>query len=166
MAQPVTIDNYDMKTHERYATDQSTVDLKYIEDSDFIPTHFLLARGESTITSKWEELFETHLHRHPFATFIPPSGFSIMRNRFFSHSISPEFDWANTEDNEDEDTNEDERQYVEEYKEKILSEKSKTIPAAIFEKDKNALLNLFDSIEMLNGFLKEVHARKLQYQKG
>jgi hypothetical protein len=163
----VTIDNYTVEAHERYATDQSILDLTLISDANQIPRHLEIANSESTIASKWEELFETNINKHPFATFAPPPRFNLMRNRFFSYAISPEFDWVENEENEeDEEQQQREKQQVEEYKEKILSKKSKSMPIALLEKDRSALFNLLDSIQMLNGFLKEVHARKLQYQKG
>ncbi len=35
-----------------------------------------------------------------------------------------------------------------------------------FEKDKSTLINLLESIAWVNGLLKLINARKLQYQKG
>ncbi|MBS0629806.1 MAG: DUF5399 family protein [Verrucomicrobia bacterium] len=160
----VTIDNYQIEAHERYATDQSLLDVSYLSDANLIPRHFEIANSESTISSKWEELFETNISKHPFATFAPPPKFNLMRNRFFSYVISPEFDWVENE--QDEEKEQREKKQLEEYKEKILSKKSKSTPIALLEKDRSALFNLLDSIQMLNGFLREVHARKLQYQKG
>jgi len=161
----VTIDNYNVDAHERYANDQSLFESSYISESGLIPHHFEIANSESTISTKWEELFETNLNKHPFASFAPPPRFNFMRNRFFTYAISPEFDWVE-KDEEQEEKERKERQQLEEYKEKILSKKSKTVPIALLEKDRSALFNLLDSIQMLNGFLREVNARKLQYQKG
>lgn len=162
VSEAVTIDNYNMGVHERYAVDRESYDRTFLVDASEIPRHSNLATTESSIKSKWEELFETNEKRHPFAAFAPPPGFASMRNRFFSHAISPEFDWAK----EDETADEEEAQYVEAYKEKIASQRSSLIPMALFENDKTALLNLFDSIQLLNGIIREIHGRKLQYQKG
>lgn len=162
----VTIDNYNVEAHERYATDQSLLDFTFIKESNIIAPHFEMAGGQSTIASKWDELFETHLNKHPFALFAPPPKFSGMRNRFFSYAISPEFDWVEADEDADEEKQRKEQKKLEEYKEKIQSKKSKSTPIALLEKDRTALFNLLDSIQMLNGFLREVHARKLQYQKG
>jgi len=73
MTEAITIDNYDIKAHERYATDQAALELTLIQDANLIPQHLEAAVGESTLASKWEELFEIHLHRHPFANFVPPT---------------------------------------------------------------------------------------------
>lgn len=160
----VTIDNYHIEAHERYAADQSQYEVGFLSEANQIPRHLEIANSESTISSKWEELFETNINKHPFATFAPPPRFNMMRNRFFSYVISPEFDWVENEDEEEKE--EQEKKQLDEYKEKILAKKSKSTPAALLEKDRSALFNLLDSIQMLNGFLREVHARKLQYQKG
>jgi len=161
----ITIDNYAVEAHERYATDQSLYEMKYISEANLIPRHFEMAGNQSTITSKWDELFETHLNKHPWANFDPPPKFNLMRNRFFSYVISPEFDWFEDEE-DDEEKEKHEKRRLEEYKEKIGSKKSQLIPIALLEKDRTALFNLLDSIQSLNGLLREVHARKLQYQKG
>ncbi len=163
-ANAVTIDNYKMEAHERYATDQSLFDVSYISEANLIPRHFEIANSESTITTKWDELFETNINQHPFANFAPPPKFNLMRNRFFSYVISPEFDWVENE--EDEEKDQQEKRQLEEYKEKILAKKSKSTPIALLEKDRSALFNLLDSIQTLNGYLREVHARKLGCQKG
>ncbi|NGX47999.1 MAG: hypothetical protein K1000chlam3_01385 [Chlamydiae bacterium] len=165
MPNAVTIDNYDVEIHERYATDQAGFDEKILLDTSEISSHFSIAADESRLLLKWEELFETHLHRHPFAWFSPPPFYTMMRNRFFTHVISPDFDWIKKEAEEGEERKE-ENQQAEKYKKKIRSKQTKKMPAAIFEKDRSALLNLIDSIQTLNGFLREVNARKLQYQKG
>lgn len=164
MSEAVTIDNYDVATHERYAVDKESYHAHFLIDASEIPRHSNLALTESSILSKWEELFETNELRHPFAAFAPPPGYASMRNRFFSHAVSPEFDWTEEED-EDEQEKEEQR-YVEAYKERIRKKRSKLMPIALLEKDRDALLNLFDSIQLLNGYLREIHGRKLQYQKG
>ncbi len=163
----VTIDNYDIKAHERYATDQSALELTLIRDANLIPQHLESAVGHSVLASKWEELFETHLHRHPFANFTPPPNYMMMRNRFFSYSISPDFNWIeDTRDEEEEEQKKEEERQAKKYKKKIEAKTAKMMPIALFEKDRTALLNLIDSIQSLNGLIREIHARKIQYQKG
>lgn len=165
MPNAVTIDNYDVKIHERYALDQAGYDPKFLCDASEIPMHFEVVSTKENLVSKWEELFGIHLHHHPFAYFTPPPRYAMMRNRFFSYRISPEFDWGSLED-DDEEEREKEEQQAEIYKNKIKAKKSKIMPLALFERDQTALLKLIDSIHLLNGFLREVTARKLQYQKG
>ncbi|NGX38644.1 MAG: hypothetical protein K1000chlam2_01820 [Chlamydiae bacterium] len=167
MAEALTIDNYGVNIHERYALDQEVLDTQFTKDSHLIPAHSEVAARETAITTKWEELFETHLHRHTFATFAPPPGYAMMRNRFFSYVLSPDFDWVENDDEEDEEKqHKEEKRRAELYKKKIQTKQSKEMPIALFERDRTALLNMVDSIQLLNGFLQEIHARKLQYQKG
>lgn len=167
MTEALTIDNYGITAHERYATDQATLELTFIQDANQIPKHLEAAVGKSTLATKWEELFETHLHRHTFANFAPPPNYMMMRNRFFSYSISPDFNW--TEDSKDEDEEKqrkEEEKQAKQYKKKIQAKTTNSMPMSLFEKDRSALLNLIDSIQSLNGLLREIHARKVQYQKG
>lgn len=90
-----------------------------------------------------------------------------MRNRFFSYSISPDFDWIENAHEEDEEKQRKEEEHqAEKYKKKIQAKTTIMMPIALFEKDRSALLNLIDSIQSLNGLIREIHARKIQYQKG
>lgn len=165
----VTIDNYSQEIHERYASDQLKHDPTFLRDASEIPTHFNAAVTKTGTITKWEELFEIHLHKHPFASFFPPPRYEKMRNRFFNHSLSPEFDWMESNEDEEKEREKEKehaRQLAKLYKKKILSKGTQAIPLALFEKDRSALLNLIDSIQLINGFLKEINARKLQYQKG
>lgn len=168
MTKALTIDNYGVPAHQRYATDQLNLDLTLIHDASLIPVHSDAAVGKSTLASKWEELFETHLHRHPFANFCPPPRYMMMRNRFFSYAISPEFSWLDQEEAEDGDEEEkkEEQREAEIYKKKIQEKGSDVVPSALFEKERSTLLKLIDAIQSLNGLIKDIHARKLQYQKG
>lgn len=167
MPKPLTIDNYDIKIHERYASDQQALDRTYTIDTT-IHSHFEIPINGSTVSSKWEELFETDIHHHPWATFSPPAEYGTLRNKVFSYSLSASFDWHDLEKEEEgeEEKEEEENERMKKYKNQISQKKSKSIPTAILEKDRSALLNLLDSIQLLNSFLREVHSRKLQYQKG
>ncbi|NGX39910.1 MAG: hypothetical protein KR126chlam1_01248 [Chlamydiae bacterium] len=166
MTNAVTIDNYDVKTHERYAVDQGAYETKYIDEANLIPRHFEIPGSKSSFASKWEELFEVHLGIHPWALFDSPPRFGNRRNRFFSYCISESFDWVEDTEEDEEEQKKEEKRQIEAYKRKIQKKKAKHLPLAIFERDQKALLSLFDSIESLNSLLRHVHARKLQYQKG
>lgn len=163
-ANAVTIDNYDVEFHKRYAIDQTQLDPTYVDEANLIPPHFEIPRSQSSIRTKWEELFEVNLGIHPWAGFAPPPQMHLLRNRFFSLSLSPSFDWIEEENKDKEE--EKEEQLLEQYRRKIKAKQSKYLPLSLMEKDKAALLNLLEMVHTLNGFLREVHARKLQYQKG
>jgi len=166
MSNVVTIDNYDVKTHERYAIDQKRLTPELIKDAGLVSPHFEIPDGESSISSKWEELFGTNLHIHPWARFTTPPRYALVHKRYFSYSLSSNFDWIDADEEDEEKQREEEEKLVENYKKKIKAKQSKRIPTAILEKDRMSLLKMIDSIQSLNGFLREIHARKLQYQKG
>ena len=165
----VTIDQMDIKVHERYALDQEKLDTSFIKDSALI-SHYSEVMGITSIySSKWEELFEIHVGNLPWAAFSPPPKFHIQKNRFFSHRIIPSMDWA--DENEDEEKEEQQKEGAEvpklnEIKRALIARKLGAEPLSLFEKDKTALINLLDSIKFLNCLLREINAKKLQYQKG
>lgn len=165
-ANAVTIDNYDIRFHERYASDQTQLDPIFITDANRVHTHSESARSPVTIFSKWTELFEVHLANHPWAMFLPPPQDHMMRNRFFYYALSPQFHWTHDDEQDNEQQEKEEEQHVDGYKKKIFAKKSKSLPMAILEKDRTTLLNLIDQMHLLNGLLRDIHARKLQYQKG
>jgi hypothetical protein len=165
MAGPLTIDNYDVAVHERWAKDQEVLEPLLIQESGSIPAHFDIAALEKSLLTKWEQLFELDSQRHAFAHFAPPPKYTIMRNRFFSHAISEQFDWAEEEDDEEEQKREDERR-AKQLKELIKETKAGSMPKPLFEKERKALVGMIDSIHLLNGLMREIHAKKLQYQKG
>lgn len=167
MAGPLTIDNYDVSVHERFAKDQEALEPVFLVESGKIPAHLDIAALDKSLLSKWEALFELDRHRHTFAQFAPPPRYSLMRNRFFSHVVSQEFDWAEEADEEDqEEQRKQEEKRAKLYKEKIKKTKCSTLPPLLFERERSHLLNLVDSIHLLNGFMREIHGRRLQYQKG
>lgn len=153
MAEPVTIDNFDVRFHERYAIDQGLIDRTFVDDS-LIPPHLSIAGSQSSFASKLEELFETDEAVHPFANFCMPPGFATARNRFFSFAISIQFEWQS------------QQAKAQEYREAVLTQRPQGLPPALLERDRSALLNLIDSVERLNGFLQRIHGKKLEYQKG
>jgi len=168
MSYPVTIDNYDVKVHERYAEDQKKLDLTYVKESGHIHPHLESPLAEAAINAKWEELFGTFSHRHPWAQFAPPPMYGRMRNRFFSYILSSAFPWVKVDEEREEEDEEKRREehQLNQYRKQIKAKKSKSLPMALLEKDRTALLNLLDSIQDLNGLLREINSHKLQYQKG
>lgn len=160
----ITIDNYPIKTHQRYAQDQEDYEIKYVQEAALIPHHLEIASTTDPIQSKWDELFESLETLHPWATFAPPPEYALTRNRFFSFNLSPNFPWgSHTDDEEQEEETEDEEIVLHK---KRIQEKKSTQPAALIERDRSTLFNLLDTIKLLNGFLREIQSRKLQYQKG
>lgn len=102
---------------------------------------------------------------------MPPSKYFAQRTRCFSYRLIPGIGSEEEEDMEQENSDEqpDEQPselFLEVMKEKILNFEAKAAPIDIVEKDKMTLIKLFDAVADLNGILKEVYSKKLQYQKG
>lgn len=152
----VTIDNLDIKVHERYAQDQLQLDNKYITESQAIGRQTDFAATSSIYSSQWEILFGTHLVNVSWAFFCEPPKYNAQRNRFFTHALCP----IDMQDDQGEKDKEDEEEEENELVQKVIqAEKFK-------ESDKAAILNLFESMKLLNGILAFINAKKLQYQKG
>lgn len=169
MGEPLTIDNYDVTVHERWAKDQEALDPLFVRESGEIPHHLDVATLEKSLLSKWEELFQISQSRHTFAHFVPPPRYALMRNRFFSRAIAPRFDWAEEDDSSDEGEREESQQKKESelYSQAIQKVRNQAaLPPAFFERERSHLLNLVEVIRHLNTFIQEIHAAKLRYQKG
>lgn len=167
MASSVTIADYDLSVHARYAKDIANLERQYIEGAEQIPAHIEVIRTKEAISSKWDDLFKTSANITPFANFSPPPLWEKTRNRFFSHVLSNKFDWADEqEEEEQEEQNKKEKNFIRAMKELIREKESALTPFALFERDRESILALLDSIELLNGYLRHIMARRLQYQKG
>ncbi len=158
----VTVDQIGIEAHKRYAVDQETLDTVYITDSSMIPRHLEMAGTSSIYSSKWEELFEVHLKNIPWAAFSPPPKYYVQRNRFFSHALIPGILWSNDEEQDEDEGHEEERKKQNE----TLKTLMETIAVRRIKENETALLNLVESVKILNSLLKEINSRKIQYQKG
>lgn len=165
-----TIDNFDIKIHERYAQDQVALDKTFIVESALLSAHFEITGTSSIYSSKWEELFELNIRNIPWAAFTPPPRYHKQAKRFFSYRILPTI----YVEDEDEETGE-EQQHEESEEKKRAKEILKKAHSAkkgasedpyLFERDKSTIINLLQSVVHLNKLLTQVYSRKLQYQKG
>ncbi len=149
-----TIDNLDLKTHERYAQDQKILDRTFVTDSSLLSPHAEIAATSVIYASKWEELFATGVKNLPWAAFSSPSLYRRKPNRFFSFRVLPTIDIG------------------EEEEEPTLLKKARDIKqrenqdASLFERDKGYIVSLLSCVSELNKMLGQINARKLQYQKG
>jgi hypothetical protein len=156
----VTIDNFDIKVHERYAYDQEYLDPIFLNESSSIPQHSEINGTSSIYASKWEELFEIQLKNVPWACFLPPPKYTAQARRFFRYRIVPSLSFTDTEDEEDDENKEHP------LLEQILNFKSPKTAYHSVENEKTVLLDLLTSIKDLNRWLIHVNSRKIQYQKG
>ena len=160
----VTIDNFDMKVHEQYARNRVSFDPTFIVDAQDLSPHFEIGGTSSIYSSKWEELFEIGARNIPWALFAAPPTFKFNTNRYFRFSILPTLEEILDYDEEEEEEASEQKKHV---RQKILSaKKTKKQTHEMFENERTALLNFFDSAKVLNKLLLHINARKLQYQKG
>lgn len=166
MADSLTIDNYDISAHERWANDQELLEVLFFQESKTIPPHLEIAALEKSILSNWEQLFEFDSRKKAFAHFESPPKYTFMRNRFFNRGISEQFQWSDDlEDDDDKQKQKDENQ-AKKLKALIKKAIANSMPTSLFEKEQKALTKMIDSIYLLNILMREIHAKKLQYQKG
>ncbi|MGC1879299.1 MAG: DUF5399 family protein [Rhabdochlamydiaceae bacterium] len=162
----VTIDQLDIKDHVRWAQDQEDYDISFVNESHLV-AHFPEILGTSVIyPSKFEELFELQKRNLPWAAFAPPKNFYLFSKRFFSYRLFPNLDWENEKGEEEgkKDSSEEEDFALIQEVTRIKKFANQTQP--LFDKDRGTILNLLESIKWINHLLKQINARKLQYQKG
>jgi hypothetical protein len=160
----VTIDQLDIKDHVRWAQDQKDYDVSFIKESQLVATHPEILGTSIIYPSKFEELFELQRRNLPWASFSPPKNFHMFSKRFFSYRLFPNIYWE--EKDEDEEESEDKNSNHDLIQEVIRVKKKGNQTLPLFEKDKSAILSLLESIKWVNRLLKQINARKLQYQKG
>jgi len=160
---PVTIDQLDIKDHVRWAQDQEGYDISFVKESHIIAQHPEILGTSVIYPSKFEELFELQRRNLPWANFSPPRNFHMFNKRLFSYRLFPNIYW---DDNENEEESSEEDSNYDLIQEVIRIKKLENQTHSLFEKDKGAILNLLESIKWVNQLLKQINARKLQYQKG
>lgn len=158
MKPSVTIDQLDLKDHVRWANDQSIYDVTFIKDSEIVAHHPEILGTSAIYPSKLDELFEMQKKNLPWAAFESPKNFHMFSRRFFSYRLFPNIYWEEEKTEDEEDTHQSLKQQV--------IDLQNPDEQSIFEKDKTVILNLLDSVGWINHLLKQINARKLQYQKG
>lgn len=161
----MTIDNLDIKDHMRWAQDQEVLDIAFVTEASLVAPHPEILGMSMIYPSKFEELFELQKKNQHWACFSPPKNFHLFGRSFFSYRLFPGMHWDDAEegeeDSEDQD-NPDQDLIQAVFRIKKLAGQT----PSLFEKDKSAMLNLLESIKWINALLKQITARKLQYQKG
>jgi hypothetical protein len=165
----VTIDQLDIKDHVRWAQDQEGYDVSFVKESHLVAPHPEISGTSIIYPSKFEELFELQKSNLPWASFSPPKNFHMFSKRFFSYRLFPNIYWEDeNKDNEEEhekDSSEEGSNH-DLIQEILRVKKFGNHTQSLFEKDKSTIINLLESIKWINQLLKQINARKLQYQKG
>jgi hypothetical protein len=165
----VTIDQLDIKEHVRWAQDQESYDISFVKESHLVAPHPEILGTSAIYPSKFDELFELQKRNLPWATFAPPKNFHMFSKRFFSYRLFPNIYWEDEESQEEKgekDSSEEKKANHDLIQEVIRIKKLGNQTPALFENDKSSILNLLESIKWVNHLLKQINARKLQYQKG
>lgn len=167
---PVTIDKLDIKDHIRWAQDRAIHDTSLVKESKEIAAHPDISGTSAIFSSQLEELLAWEKGMHPWANFVPPENHILFHKRLFSYKLFPHISSEEQEDSEEEEKEEEEPE------EKVLKKAKNLIQHVIalqqsardslFEKDKNSILSLLESIRFIDGMLAQIMSRKLQYQKG
>lgn len=159
----VTIDQYDIKEHVRWAKDQAVRDSSLIHT----PTHSSLypdAGATSAIySSELEALFEWDRGMRPWASFFPPKNLFLFNKRFFSYRLFPHI--QNTEEEDDEEEEQEERK-DRGLMAQILAIHADKKPKVLFEKDKRSILSLLEAVKEVDAMLAQIFSAMLRYQKG
>jgi len=157
---PVTIDQLDIKDHVRWAEDQEQYDVSLIKESSLVAPHPEILGLSLIYSSKLEELFDLQKRNQPYASFPQPKNFYLFSRRFFSHRLFPSIHFEEEEDEEGNSNSEDLIQTI------LRAQKPSDQTHTLFEKDKSAIVELLQEIKSIDQLLKQIYARKLQYQKG
>ncbi|MFI5334641.1 MAG: DUF5399 family protein [Chlamydiales bacterium] len=161
-----TIDNLDIKIHERYAHDQKVYDRSFVRDASIVTHHADIAATSAIYSSQHEALFELNVKNHAWAHFTPPALYYRARNRFFSYTILPflSFDEENESNVEEQEEEEEKKNPLK--KKTLEAVKGKNQDPSLFERDKSKIIHLLETVDHLNEILGQINAKKLQYQKG
>jgi hypothetical protein len=161
----VTIDRLDIKDHVRWAQDQNEYDVSFVNESHLVAPHPEILGTSIIYPSKFEELFELQKKNVHWAAFTQPWNFHMFGRRFFSYRLFPSISWEDYDEEEQGDS-EEESPSEDLIQEVLKVEKLPDQTHSIFEKDKSTILSLLEEIKGIDRMLRQINARKLQYQKG
>jgi len=158
----VTIDNLGITVHERWAQDQKALDIGYAQEAKEVASHPQILGLSLIYPSKFDELFGLQERTQHWANFSAPKNFHAFSKQYYSYRLFPNMGWE-----EEEEEEEKEREKEHPLIRAILSAKKHHHQShSHFEKDRSTLVTMVESIEWINELLKQIHGRKLQYQKG
>ena len=166
----VTIDNLDIKEHIRWAQDRAVLDTSIVQESQQIAPYPDILGISAIFPSQLEELFDWEKGMHPWANFTPPENLFLFSRRFFSHRLFPHIYCQDYPEKQD-DAQDNQEEKGKDKGNDLISTVLATVKGAnqshaLFEKDKNSILSLLESIRSIDAMLAQIAARKLQYQKG
>lgn len=153
---PTEVHNLPAETFQRYAYDQKILDRSYIDESSLIAPHSEVNGTSSIFSSEWELLFETQKRNHSWAHFRSPLEYGAQPRKFFAYHVLPNVEIS--------DEDEESAAALNLLKEHPGPGDLRTMH--IFEREKNTLVNMFETLSYLNALLKHANTHKLRYQRG
>jgi hypothetical protein len=162
----VTIDQLDIKDHVRWAQDQNEYDISFVNESHLVAPHPEILGTSIIYPSKFEELFELQKKNVSWANFTQPKNFHLFGRRFFSYRLFPSIHWEDYEEGDEDGSDKEEPASDDLIHEVLKVKKNSHQTQSLFERDKTSILNLLEAIKGIDTMLRQINARKLQYQKG
>lgn len=159
----VTIDQYDIKEHVRWAKDQTVRDSSLTHTPTLSSLYPDTGATSAIYSSELETLFEWERGMRPWATFSPPQNLFLFNRRFFSYRLFPHIQSIEEEDEEDDEQEERKDRGL---MAQILAVHGDKKPKALFEKDKRSILSLLEAVKEVDTMLAQIFSAMLRYQKG
>ena len=160
--QPLTIDNLGIQASVQYAENQKQYDPRLIEESRLIPRKSEVPSVTPYISSEVDPFF-TIARETSWALFTPPPNFSIYGENLFSYQIIPSL---GTQEEQEADV--EKLQHFEEEltKQRKKRAKKQNTDAGEEEREREALITMFQIVKNLDKVLTLINARRNQYQRG
>ena len=160
---PRTIDNLGVDASIRYAKDQELFETSFIKESQLIPQKTEVTVAKPYVPSEFDQIFSVG-KTVSWALFSPPPNFFIFDKRLFTYQLIPSLG-----DYEKMESDSDKIEALESAFDKSREKSGRGKPDSEQEKDekdRKALIALFQCIDKLNKTLTTINARRNQYQRG
>ena len=157
-----TIDNLGVDASIRYAKDQEAIDVRFIQESQLVPSKTEISVATPYTPSEFDQLYSLE-KKISWALFSPPPNYFNAEKSLFSYLLIPSLG-----DYEKLEADLDKVEGVEDLLKKPhkKSDRDSSHDEKQDEKDRKTLLALLQCIGKLNKILGVVNARRNQYQRG
>ncbi len=155
---PRTIDNLGVDSSIRYAKDKELLDTRFIEESKWIPKKTEVSVTKPYIPTEFEQLFSP-ARTVQWALFDAPPDYGANARALFSYQLIPSLGTY-----EKQEADEEKLAALEDAIHK--REKNQDQGSQEEEKERQAILALFQCIKKLDKTLSMINSRRNQYQRG
>lgn len=165
MADIRTIDNLGIDTSTRYALDQQLKEEKLFQEIGKISPQMEIDIALPSFASEVDILLRSGATHTIWAHFFPPSRFAERRGRIFAYLLIPSL---GSEEKKELQMQKilAELQHIQLPSHENAEPWEQAVERAQEEKELHKLIALFKTLMLLNGFLVDINARRLQYQRG